>query len=475
MAQPASSADSAVFYNPQGAAQPEMPRRGAIGWLFGWPWIDPAASFVLRRWYFRLSRLWAAAGVAGGSPDRFFEAVPLDPLRSPRYGVAELLARFEQSRINAGAIDAAWHRAFFEGSGVGGGEPSEGECLALEMERMDTAHRHNLMRFQFRRFLRLDTPRVRFDIPSPAEVEAVYGGALADPCALFTAPDPMPEVSVSRSIPTPHGRDFWISFASPSERLGDRVYARVYEPAGVKNPPTLIFGHGICIEFDHWRRLIDEVGTLRARGIRVIRPEAPWHGRRSPAGYYGGERGLSTFPMGNLDLFTGAVREWAVLADWARRTSSGPLAFGGSSLGALTAQLAGERSRDWPEAARPQALLLITHCSQLFDTVAEGELMRIWGGYDLLEGKGWRSKTLDAYLSLLSPGPLPPVAPERIVTVLGRRDRITPFAGGLKQIEQWRIPDENRFIWDRGHFSIPATMMRNGAPVERFCEIVKNI
>ena len=179
--------------------------------------------------------------------------------------------------------------------------------------------------------------------------------------------------------------------------------------------------------------------------------------------------------MGNLDMFTGAVREWAVLADWARRTSTGPLAFGGSSLGALTAQLATERSRDWPGGARPQALLLITHCSQLFDTVAEGELMRIWGGFDILEGKGWRSKALDAYLSLLSPGPMAPVAPERIVTVLGRRDRITPFAGGLKQIEQWRIPEANRFIWDRGHFSIPATLMRNGAPIERFCEVMRGI
>ena len=203
-------------------------------------------------------------------------------------------------------------------------------------------------------------------------------------------PDPMPEVTVSADIRTNSGRDFWLSFASPSQRLGDRVFARVYEPAGVENPPTLIFGHGICVEFDQWRRLIDEVGSLRARGIRIIRPEAPWHGRRTPAGFYGGERIVATFPMGNLDLFTGAVREWAVLADWARRTSSGPLAFGGSSLGALTAQLAADRARDWPQALRPDALLLITHAPQLYDIVAEGDLMHIWGGRELVEAKGWR-------------------------------------------------------------------------------------
>jgi pimeloyl-ACP methyl ester carboxylesterase len=331
------------------------------------------------------------------------------------------------------------------------------------------------MRFQLRRFLRLDTPRVRFEIPSPAEVEAAYGAALADPAGLFTAPDPMPAITVSQSVATPHGRDRWLSFDSPSARLGDRVFARVYEPAGVENPPTLIFGHGICVEFDQWRRLIDEVSRLRSNGIRVIRPEAPWHGRRTPAGYYGGERILSTFPMGNLDMFTGAVREWAVIADWARRTSAGPLAFGGSSLGALTAQLAAERARDWPSALRPQAMLLITHSPELYDTLAEGDLTHIWGGRDLVDAKGWRPNALDAYLSLLSPGALPALAPERIVTVLGRRDRITPFAGGLKQIESWRVPEENRFIWDRGHFSIPTTLMRDPAPIDRFCAIVKGI
>ena len=65
------------------------------------------------------------------------------------------------------------------------------------------------------------------------------------------------------------------------------------------------------------------------------------------------------------------------------------------------------------------------------------------------------------------------MSPERIVTVLGRRDRITPFAAGLKQIEAWRIPEANRFIWNRGHFSIPPTLMRNAAPIDRFCEILK--
>ncbi len=442
------------------------------GWLFGRAWLDPAAHWALRRWFFPLSRLWAAASIAEGSVERFFDALPVNALPARRDGLGKLLARFEEARVRAAAIDAAWERALFDGRGISGGDPSEAECVALEAARLGSANDYNSMRRHFRFLLRAKTPRARFDPPSPAEVDDTYGTALDNAMPFFAAPDPMPVVKVSRSIPAAHGRDFWLSFDSPSGRLADRVHARIYEPAGVQDPPTLIFGHGVCIEFDHWRGLIDEVGALRERGIRVIRPEAPWHGRRRPSGYYGGERMIATFPMGNLDLMTGAVREWAVLADWARRTSSGPLAFGGSSLGALTAQLAADRARDWPARLRPDALLLITHCETILDSLRQGDLMRMWGGRDSVEAKGWDAGRLEAYLGLLAPKRGPATPPERIVTVLGKRDRITPFASGASLIERWGVPEQNRFIWDRGHFSIPVTLMRDPAPLDRFCDIL---
>ncbi len=452
---------------------PAVLKAQTAGWLLGWPWLDPLARWLLRHWYFPLSRLWAAAGVADGSVERFFEAVPLDPLTSPRYGLAERLAHFEAARASAAAVDAAWRRAFFPADGFAGDRPSETELVALEKARLDSEHRHYATRTDFRSLLRTDAPRVRFEPLSPAEVAAAYGPALADPAPFFAAPDPMPEVTVSRSIRTPHGRNFWLSFTSPSKRLGDRVFARVHEPDGIADPPTIIFGHGVCVEFDHWRGLIDEAGALPSRGVRVIRPEAPWHGRRTPRGYYGGEKTIATFPMGSLDLMTAAVREWAVLADWARRTSSGPLAFGGSSLGAMTAQLAADRARHWPGRLRPGALFLVTHCRRLLDTVTGGELMIIFGGREAVEARGWTVEMLAPYLDLLSPSGTPAVPPERIVSVLGRRDRITPFASGRDLVQSWGVPERNLFIWDRGHFSVPVTLMRNPAPVERFCAVFR--
>jgi hypothetical protein len=94
-------------------------------------------------------------------------------------------------------------------------------------------------------------------------------------------------------------------------------------------------------------------------------------------------------------------------------------------------------------------------------------------GVDLnSEQLGLSRERIEAGLGLLDPARLPAVKPERIVTVLGKRDRITPYASGLSLIDSWGVPDENRFVWDRGHFSMPLTMIRNPAPVARFREVM---
>jgi hypothetical protein len=295
--------------------------RSAVGRVFGSPLLDPLASLALRRLFFPLSRLWAAADAAGGSAEVFAAAAGIPLRANSRDRLLLALESFEQSKAEAAAVDAAWQRMYFPDPGKQGDMPSAAERVALERARLNLAHRHNLGRRNFRFLLGSSVPRVRLEIAYPEDVEASYAAALSDPAACFAPPGNRPEVEVSRPVPTAEGRDYWVRFASPSPRLGDMVHARVYEPAGIANPPTVIFGHGLCVEYDQWSGLVDEAVELCRLGLRVIRPEAPWHGRRRPAGWYGAERMIGTFPAGSLDLFTGAVREWAVLAEWARRTS----------------------------------------------------------------------------------------------------------------------------------------------------------
>lgn len=46
-----------------------------VGALLAKPWVDPVGLFGLLRWYLPLSRLWAAANVAGVDVAQFREEI----------------------------------------------------------------------------------------------------------------------------------------------------------------------------------------------------------------------------------------------------------------------------------------------------------------------------------------------------------------------------------------------------------------
>ncbi len=445
--------------------------RTPFGKLIARPWFDQVALRLLAKWFFPLSRLWAAARAAEGSVDKYFAETPMEPQSKLRSMIASRLRRFETVRHEVVDMEARWEEAFF-----GGQPPLAGELADIEHQRLFQRNGYNTLRRLFVPLrLRGDIPPVHWDTPSPGHVESIYGAFARDPATAFRAPDPMPVVTQSRIIESENRHDYWLRFASPSSRMDDDVIARVYEPKGVLNPPTIILGHGICVEFDHWRGLTDEADALAALGNRVIRPEAPWHGRRVPPGRYGGEQFLSTAPLGALDLFTSAVREWSVLIDWCRRQSDAPVAIGGTSLGAMTAQLTADKSRHWPERLHPDALLLITHCGRIEDAVVHGSLARVWGIAKQTEALGWTPELMEVYAPLLDPQGGPVMPPENIVSVLGSHDDVTPFESGKAMNDAWRVPEENQFIWRCGHFSTPLAMLRDHAPLEHFSALLKRL
>ena len=224
----------------------------------------------------------------------------------------------KSSRANVLQYETDWEEAFF------GPDNLSAETLErTEHARLDVRNTYNAQRRSFATLGLSDSIEpIGWDITSPQQADEIYGSLKTDTARAFAAPDPMPAVEQSRKIRVNGGINYWLRFPSPSNRMNDTVVARVYEPVDAINPPTIVFGHGICVEFDHWRGMIDEVAAFVDLGIRVIRPEAPWHGRRVLPGSYGGERFIATAPLGALDLFTAAAREWSVLIDWARHNSN---------------------------------------------------------------------------------------------------------------------------------------------------------
>ena len=131
------------------------------------PWFDDAGLFALRHWFFPLSRLWAAAGVAGGDAAAFHAAVPMIPRLEHRDRVVRALAHFEEARAAANAMEAEWERVFF-----GTADVPETYRFAVESARHKLRHAFYASRRHFRFMVRPDVPRVKLAIEGSGTLRA---------------------------------------------------------------------------------------------------------------------------------------------------------------------------------------------------------------------------------------------------------------------------------------------------------------
>ncbi len=456
-----------VRHRPHPLAKPPLGERlirSPLGAATQGAWLDPVGLFALSRLFFPLSRLWAAAGLAEASVPRFIEEAGLDGriAHRARY-LARLLARHRRRRQHAQAAERAWEEAFF------GPVEQDGETLArIEANRLDAAHRLTMDRIGFYPLLLLGARRqVNWQIPGSEAVEAVYGRYRDDPAAAYGFPTPLPAIEESRAIPAAHGRYRWIRFASPSPRMGDVVYAKLFEPEGIAEPPTIVIGNGVCMEPEMARGMVDAGETMGRLGFRTVEITTPWHGRRCPDGWYGGEKFFATAPLGQLDLFTAQVAETAVVLEWCRRRFAGPVALAGISLGSFVAQLVANHSAHWPASARPDALLLITHSGSMEEVVFDSGLVDRIGIPQALQQAGWSQPQMLRWAVLMDPQGPPALPPTRIVSVLGHADRVTPVGGGLDLVRRWQVPAQNSFVMRQGHFGTSLGLVRNDAPLRR--------
>lgn len=452
----------------RGGAGPRLPEtggfaglRGPLGEVVFRPWLDWVALRAVAHGYLPLSRAWAAALSSEHSVHGFLEILPGGSL--PAKYVARASRQVEGRRWSYERANRAWLTAFF-GPRAG----SRHDLVALELDRHKSAHRLMATRSAFLPLVHR-LPAVKWQVTRPAEVEARHAHRLASPAAAFPAPRDL-AVEASLSVEGSAGPDHWLRFQSPS--MGDTAWARVSTPAGVADPPTLIFLHGIAMENDMWRGAADPLTNGAVDGVRVIRPEGPWHGRRRPDGWYGGEPAFGLGPGGFLELFEAWVGEVAVLIRWARRTSKGPVALGGVSLGALTSQLAAVAAHHWPDDMRADALFLVATSGQLLAVAEDGSLARAVKLQPRIRAQGWTRDALAPWLPLLEPIGPPVMDPARVVMVIGERDDLTQHAGGLALARSWNLPEANLFTRRQGHFSVSLGLLRDHAPLGRLVAIL---
>lgn len=429
------------------------------------PWFDEVTLRYVAKVYMPVSRAWAAAlegeGALAAELERsqpgLFRRLSLDR-------VCRELVPLAESYWTA---EARWQEGFFETA-----VPAPGKLHALLAVRRQAAQR--LM--ASRALLLLARPHVTpvsWRIEPPEPVLARHAARLAAPEQAFPAPPPVP-IQASRELAGQYGLESWLRFPSPVARDGSTGWAHVYTPVDRPDPPSIIYLHGVMMETDMWQGIADPVTELATRGIRVIRPEGPWHGRRRLAGFYGGEPVMARGPAGMIELFEAWIAELGALIAWARGTSNGPVAIGGVSLGALTAQLAASIASSWPEHLRPDALLLVTTTGLVRDALREGALAAAVGAGDALDQAGWRDDDIAQLGPLLEPRATSSVAGERTVVVVGKSDTVTPHEGGRILARRWGVPERNVFEGWHGHFSTPLRLHRDTEPLDRLVSILED-
>lgn len=439
---------------------------GPLGDFVFRPWLDAVSLGGIVHWLLPLSRAWAAGETAEGSAERFWAAIGRPTAARPIVERA-LAAQAERRRAFAAAT-AEWEARFF-GSGPA---PSGAELFAAEAQRAAAAQSWMAARnFYLPLHLHRPFPGLRWEIPSFETVEARHGHRLLHPETAFPAPAPV-AVAQSRAAPAATAQISFLRFPSAVGGAPDTAWTRVLTPRGVADPPSLVFLHGVAMEVEYTGGEFASIDGLTERGIRVIRPEGPWHGRRREPGWYGGEPVMARGPLGFADLFAAWVGEAAQLIGWARETSRGPVAVGGLSLGAFTAQLVATVAARWPAALRPDALILLATTERVVEAATEGSLARSLGIGRKLAETGWTREALNRWRPLVAPLGAPVMEPARIIILTGEHDNVTPPAGALSLARRWHVPADNLFLRRQGHFSVALGLQRDAAPLTRLADLL---
>lgn len=445
--------------------------RSPLGALLAKPWVDQAGLFGLKRWYFPLSRLWAAANAAGDDPVRFRDEIGAPLAAWPESYLRSVLARNACRKADAEAARAAWEASLFGGV-------SDEDWLMLDHRRRSAASRHLATRASFYPLLfPTRPPSARWEIDKPASVESDLGAAIVRPDSLYDAAVDIGTVVASRPVIRDGQREYWLRAPTPMPRLRRRqgsevLYARVIEPIDPAPCPTLIFGSGLCLEFELLAVARGPSARLADLGWRVVEPISPYHGLRAMAGRYSGEPFFAAGPTSSIDLIAGQALESALLTAWCRQRFGGKVALAGISMTSFVAQQAASRCHIWPAEARPDGVMLISHSGRIEDVTFGGALAITLGLDRALARAGWSREALARLSQLIDPAAQPAIPPPNIVSVLGETDRWVPYDDGLAVAERWHLPAANIFRYPLGHLGMPVQLTRDAAPFERLRQVL---
>jgi hypothetical protein len=116
--------------------------------------------------------------------------------------------------------------------------------------------------------------------------------------------------------------------------------------------------------------------------------------------------------------------------------------------------------------------MLLTTTDRISSLALDSALAAVAGLDTASAASGWTPAGFLPLAKVVDAGAPPPLDPARIVLMLGERDTVTPIDGGRRLAANWRVPPENLFRRDQGHFSAAFGLGADPAPFRRIAEIL---
>ena len=208
-------------------------------------------------------------------------------------------------------------------------------------------------------------------------------------------------------------------------------------------------------------------------GMRIVLPDGPGHNRRCKPGLYGGESFLTEPPISGIQHFVRAgARIRGDLIAWCRAQGPGKRLARRHFARRLTSQVAASRWRYWPAECKPDALFLMTTTARVSALPLESSLGQMADIDNEVRRHGWRPEHFAALEPITDAGRSRRSTHRRIVLMIGTRDGRDPAAGGHELAQRWRVPKENLFVRDRGHFSAAIGLGVDPSPFARMFDIL---
>lgn len=437
-----------------------LQRASVLGYDALGPTLDPALLWMLRNLHFPSARLWAAANAA---PDHAAFVAGLPEKRRSRAENAAGRKAFDVARDEAARArdaNAAWREVVLEGAA--------GDPCAVESERRRAATRHLATSAPLGAAIgRRGLPLVKWEMQPSA-------GLTPPDAAAFQAPDDLEALTAGPEFQEGDMMRQWLHGPAETTLPGDQAFARMSWPVEGQPKVAVVVGAGVGVEWDQYvriRRDFDFPAAFCAAGFAVLEIVSPGHGLRRAADRYGGEIFFAGAPVSSAALLTAQVRETARAITWLRARWQAPTGIFGLSMSSFVAQLVLTHAATWPERAQPDGGFLMGHAGELVGVV-RGRLAGVLGIENALLDAGWTEDEMLKWGAALAPGDAPVTPPERIVSMIGRLDKVTPYRDGMALTRMWGLPAANRFRLPHGHLGLPTRLALDPAPIQRFAEVL---